>query len=87
MIHSYGEQWSSGVLWAERVRFAFYPLNKFFTGVDLDTFERTVGPMLPSPQGLGFPPVTGRLGMKVEGGGKRRKNRRRREMGFIPSKQ
>lgn len=47
-------------------------MKKFFTGVDLDEFERTVGPILPSVEELGVPPMTGKLGGSVEGGGKRR---------------
>lgn len=40
-----GEQWNQGCLWPHRVRFALDPMKKFFTGVDLDTFERTIGPI------------------------------------------
>ena len=60
------------VRWPHRIRYALDPMKKFFTGVDLDEFERTVGPILPSVEELGVPPMTGKLGCSVEGGGKRR---------------
>lgn len=36
--HSKGEQWSQGAIWRSRTRFAFDPMNKVFTGSDLDDF-------------------------------------------------
>nr|TKS02728.1 hypothetical protein D5086_0000161290 [Populus alba] len=69
-IHSRGEQWSSGILWPERTRFALDRQN--ISGSDLDQFEKTCGPQLPSYRDLRIPPITGRLGCTFEGGGKRR---------------
>lgn len=43
-------------------------MNKLFSGMDLDQFERTIGPVLPSCDDLGVPPVTGRLACSLEGG-------------------
>jgi len=37
-VHSLGEQWSQGCLWAPRIRYAFDTNNKVFTGSDLDWF-------------------------------------------------
>lgn len=71
-IHSKGEQWSSGILWPHRVRYAFDPFNKLFSSLDLSEFERSIGPVLPTCRQLGIPRVEGRLGQSVEGGGKRR---------------
>jgi len=71
-IHKLGEQWSSGILWRTRVRYAWDVNNKLFSGSDLDYFERFNGPLLPSYRQLGIPPVTGRLGQTLEGGAKRR---------------
>lgn len=71
-IHQKGEQWSSGILWPHRVRYAFDKNNKLFSGTDLDQFEKTIGPVLPTCRQLGLPMVEGRLGQSVEGGGKRR---------------
>ena len=44
-IHSRGEQWSSGILWYHRVRYALDPNNKWFSGIDLDHFESFIGPV------------------------------------------
>lgn len=71
-INSQGEQWNQGVLWPERVRYAFDPANKLLSGTDLDHFESKVGPFLPTWSPACGPVMTGKLGMKVEGGGKRR---------------
>ena len=49
--------------------FALDPMNKIFSGRDLDRFERTIGPFLPFYRQLGLPPESGRLGQVVEGGG------------------
>lgn len=70
--HAYGEQWSQGCLWPPRTRFAFDSNNKLFTGSDLDWFESRIGPYLPTCDQVKAPPVTGRLGQSLEGGGKRR---------------
>jgi hypothetical protein len=70
--HASGEQWSQGCLWAPRVRFALDGNNSFFSGIYLDWFENRIGRYLPSCDDLGVPPVCGRLGQSVEGGGKRR---------------
>lgn len=71
-IHSREDQWSSGILWSPRVRYAFDANKKTFAPWDLDWFERRIGPFLPTCDQLGVPPITGRLGCTVEGGGKRR---------------
>lgn len=71
-IHSYGEQWSSGILFIPRVRYALDVNNKMFSGDDLDVFEKTIGPHLPPWHPAMGPPMTGKLSQKVEGGGKRR---------------
>jgi len=52
-----------------------YPLynnNKLISGWSLDKFEKHIGPLFPTPDQLGVPPITVRLGQSVEGGGKRR---------------
>lgn len=61
-VHSRGEQWSQGVLWA-RPAFDTH-------GIDLDWFEKRIGPYLPTCDDLGVFPVSGRLG--CSGAGKRR---------------
>ena len=71
-VHKEGEQFSQGCLWAPRVRYAFCVNNNMFTPLDLDWFERRIGPFLPDPNQVKCPPVTGRLGQSVEGGGKRK---------------
>lgn len=74
-IHAKGEQYSPGVLWYQRVRYATRDeLKKIDTGRDLEWFERTaqIGPHLPTCEQLKVPPIPGRLGGSVEGGGKRR---------------
>lgn len=58
-------------LWAPRTRYAFDVNNKMFTSDDLDWFENRIGRFLPSPDSLGIPPITGRLGCSLEGAGKR----------------
>lgn len=50
----------------------FDKANKFISEQSLEYFERFVGPLNPTSADLGLPPITGRLGMTVEGGGKRR---------------
>lgn len=71
-VHARGEQWSQGILWPKRVRFAFDKNKKLFSGVDLDWFERCIGPYLPTCEQLGIPPATGRLSFSFPGAGKRR---------------
>jgi hypothetical protein len=68
--HALGEQFSSGILWRERFRYAFDPLNTYWVNQDLEVFKRTVGLVLPSANGI--PVSLGKLGMSIEGGGKRR---------------
>lgn len=43
-------------------------MNTYWTNRDLDWFEQWVGPLIPSPESLGIPWVSGKLGMSVEGG-------------------
>lgn len=74
-INARGEQWNQGILFPERIRFPFDPNNKIFSGTDLDLFESRIGPYLPPWHPSLGPPMTGRLGQKVEGGGKRRCHR------------
>lgn len=81
-IHKYGTLlnrehateglFSSGVLWEERTRFALDSRNRDYTHLDLESFERKVGPFLPTTFDTKCPPFFGRLGMVLEGGGKRR---------------
>lgn len=71
-IHAQGQQWSSGVLWPPRVRYALDKLNEHFTNTDLEEFERRIGPFLPTSEQLGLPMVTGRLGQTIQQGTKRR---------------
>lgn len=44
-----GEQWVQGVLFNLRIRYALDPSNKIFSGLDLDFFERRIGPPLWPP--------------------------------------
>lgn len=60
------------MLWAPRVRYAFDVRNKSYSGLDLDWFERRIGPYLPTCDDLSVYPVSGRLGCSLEGSGKRR---------------
>lgn len=76
-VYAQGEQWSQGCLWASRVRYALDKNNKLFTGTDLDFFESRLGPLFPTCDDLKCPPITGRLGMVVEGGGRRRSRKER----------
>ena len=71
-VHKEGEQYSQGCLWAPRTRFAFDVNNNIFTHSDLEWFERRIGPFLPDPDQVKCPPIVGRLGQSVEGGGNRR---------------
>lgn len=70
--HALEQPFSSGVLWAERIRYALDPKKTFWVNHDLTVFERTIGPVLPSPLALKLPFEFGKLGMSLEGGGKRR---------------
>lgn len=65
-----GEQWNQGILFFKRTRYAFEKLYKRFSGSDLDAFEQRIGPYPPPWHPSLGPPMTGRLGQKVEGGGK-----------------
>lgn len=71
-INARGEQWNQGALFPHYVRYAFDNNNKLFSGHSLDFFESRVGPHLPKWAEVFGPPMTGVLGQKVEGGGKRR---------------
>lgn len=51
--HSQGTQWSHGCLWPPRIRYAFDVRNKTFTPEDFDSFERRIGPFLPSCDDMG----------------------------------
>lgn len=69
-----GQLVSTGPLWSERV---IYPLD--YSGStalwnwDLEYFERFIGPLLARPEvAPDFEFHLGRLGMSLEGGGKRR---------------
>lgn len=70
MVHARGEQWSQGALWPSYIRFARSPENQ--SGWSLEHFERFIGPRLPTVEGLGIPPIVGRLGQSLEGRAKRR---------------
>lgn len=54
------------------VRYVYDKFNDLLSAWDLDWFTSRVHPYLPSPFDYGIPPVTGRLGQTIEGGGKRR---------------
>ncbi|KAJ6676046.1 hypothetical protein OIU79_020353 [Salix purpurea] len=69
-IHSRGSSGHQVFSGPERTRFALDRQN--ISGSDLDQFEKTCGPQLPSYRDLRIPPITGRLGCTFEGGGKRR---------------
>lgn len=71
-VHVSSGHWSQGVLWPEVTRYARDPANKNLTNWCLSEFERVTGPQLPSYHELGEPPICGRLGQSIEGGGKRR---------------
>lgn len=71
-VHARGEQWSQGILWPKRTRFALDPMNKIFSGTDLEWFEKYVGPQLPTCDALGVPPATGKLASLFPGAGKKR---------------
>ncbi|GAA0139034.1 hypothetical protein LIER_42561 [Lithospermum erythrorhizon] len=71
-LHSREEHWSQGSIWAPRVRYPFDIQNKTFTPIDLEWFEKRIGPYLPSSESLGVPSETGRLGQSVEGAVRRR---------------
>lgn len=59
----------AGILWPERIRYAWDPNKKLFSAFDLDFFESKIGTVLPL---LDLPMASGRLGQVVEGGGKQR---------------
>ncbi|KAI9070795.1 hypothetical protein K1719_047243, partial [Acacia pycnantha] len=54
------------------VRYVYDKFNDLLSAWDLDWFTSRVHPYLPSPFDYGIPPVTGRLGQTIEGGGKRK---------------
>lgn len=59
-------------MFPERTRYPFYRNNKIFSGIDLDFFESRIGPYLPPWHPDWGIMITGKLGQKIEGGGKRR---------------
>lgn len=63
---------SSAVLWRKRVRFALDPTLTETANKDLDCFERWVGPKQPTFELNINQGDFGRLGMVIEGAGKRR---------------
>ncbi|PKA62720.1 putative mitochondrial protein [Apostasia shenzhenica] len=71
-LNARGEQWNQGILFSKRIRYPFDNNNSKFSGTDLDEFESKIGPYLPPWHPAMGPAMTGRLAMKVEGGGKRR---------------
>ena len=67
------EFFSSSILWYSRIRYAIDPMNTTYANKDLDWFEKWVGSRLPSFEDLGITGAyLGKLGMVIEGGGKRR---------------
>lgn len=70
--HAFGEQFRSGVLWYKFTRYALDPANTYWVNYHLDKFEKEIGPFLPNPHAMGIPFTCGKLGMSLEGGGKRR---------------
>lgn len=66
-IHARGERSSTGILWDKVTRFPFDPMNKVFSNLALDRFEKCVG-----PDNIAVRYSTGRLACACTGGGKRR---------------
>lgn len=60
------------MLWRQRVRFALDPTNTDTANKDLDCFERWLGPKQPTFEQFEYQGDSGRLGMVIEGAGKRR---------------
>lgn len=72
-VHAQGDQWSQGTLWCPFIRYADdHSTNKNISGWSLSWFESRIGPLLPYPEQLNVPPLTGRLSCVCEGDGKRR---------------
>lgn len=71
-VHASEDHFSQGCLWPEYTRYARDPSNAYITNWCLNHFEKVTGPVLPNYQQLQEPPICGRLGQSVEGGGKRR---------------
>lgn len=71
-VHVSDGHWSQGVLWPKVTRYALDPASTSLTNWCLTEFERVTGPQLPTYHQLQEPPICGRLGQSVEGGGKRR---------------
>lgn len=64
---------SSGLpLWVHRIRYALDESKKWFSGVDLDYYERAIGPQIDSISTAVPGALTGRLSQSVQQGGKRR---------------
>lgn len=57
LINAAGLQWNQGIQFAHRVRYAFDPNNKLFSGTDLDSFESMIGPYLPTWHPAMGPPM------------------------------
>jgi len=70
--HSHEAFFSSSILWRPRIRYALDPQNTEFANKDLDWFEKFVGPKLPTFQEIDDQGDFGKLGMVIEGAGKRR---------------
>jgi len=71
-VHVSEGHWSQGCLWPACTRYALDPASTALTNWCLDQFERVTGPQLPTYHELQEPPICGRLGQSIEGGGKRR---------------
>lgn len=70
--HAHEGFFSSAILWRPRIRFACDPNNTLFANIDLEWFERWVGPCLPTFAAIDYYGDFGKLGMVIEGAGKRR---------------
>jgi len=71
-VHVSEDHYSQGVLWPEYTRYAGDVANPAITDWCLNHFEKFTGPVLPTYHQLQEPPICGRLGQSIEGGGKRR---------------
>nr|UJQ92583.1 MAG: putative RNA-dependent RNA polymerase [Mitoviridae sp.] len=71
-IHLSEDHFSSGCLWPVYTRYALDSRSTQITNWCLTEFEKVTGPQLPTYHQLKEPPICGRLGQSVEGGGKRR---------------
>lgn len=71
-VHVSYDHVSQGMLWPRATRFAFDRSNLILSELLLEEFYKVIGPKVWSFRGLQIPAICGRLGVKVEGGGKRR---------------